>query len=73
MSDFGTYGNVDLHTRHMQPVRPQSRRRCHCGCKQRATHIGMCNGVGLTTGCELYIRRWIRDGASTRGKTQNNP
>ena len=37
------------------------RRRCTCGCEQRATHLGMANGVCLTMGCELYVRRWVRD------------
>src|ERR1700743_92587 len=46
--------------RTMAIVPPKSRRRCHCGCKKRATHRGCGNGVTLVTGCQLYIRRWVR-------------
>jgi hypothetical protein len=48
--------------RSMQMIRSQSRRRCHCGCKTRATHLGMGDGVALMNGCEFYVRRWVRDG-----------
>lgn len=48
------------------PVPSESRRRCQCGCKTRATHTGRNNGIALVTGCEMYIRRWVRDGAKTR-------
>lgn len=47
--------------RYSQPVRPASRRRCHCGCKKRATHLGMAKGISLITGCELSVARWVRD------------
>lgn len=49
----------------MRPVPPTSRRRCSCGCKRRATHFGLGDGVALTRGCEFYIRRWVRDGIKT--------
>ena len=52
--------------RAMVAVEPRSRRRCHCGCKKRATHTGRNNGIALATGCEMYIRRWVRDGIKTR-------
>jgi len=39
-----------------------SRKRCGCGCKGRATHVGTGNGAGMMSGCELYVRRWVRDG-----------
>lgn len=61
--DWGKYGNCEQHKRYMVPVSPKLRRRCRCGCRKRATHHGMANGVGLATGCELSIRRWVRDGA----------
>ena len=48
--------------RYYQLVASTSRRRCDCGCQKRATHLGMANGVCLMIGCELYVRRWIRDG-----------
>ncbi|MNY99185.1 hypothetical protein D3C78_157500 [compost metagenome] len=60
---WGAYGDADLHQRYMEVNRFQHHRRlCDCGCKTKATHVGMCNGVALTRGCELSIRRWVRDG-----------
>lgn len=72
-SDGTISGSVDG-MRSMAPVGPKSRRRCHCGCKGRATHRGLGDGLCLTTGCELFIRRWVRDGMSAviaayRGRT----
>lgn len=46
----------------MQPIDGASRRRCPCGCQQRATHNGMANGVALMHGCELRVRRWVKYG-----------
>lgn len=41
---------------------PKSRRRCSCGCGKRATHVGLGDGLALTIGCEMKVRRWVRDG-----------
>lgn len=42
---------------------PRMRRRCPCGCGQTSTHSGRgTNGVALMWGCELHVRRWVRDG-----------
>ena len=62
--------------RSMRPVLPRSRRRCHCGCKARATHLGLANGVAMTTGCELSVRRWVKSPinailASRRNKSKS--
>lgn len=47
--------------RYMAPTK--TRRRCWCGCKQRATHAGFANGIALTAPlCELAVRRWVRFG-----------
>lgn len=59
---WGKYGSATDHVRYMEPLPPKSRKRCGCGCKKRATHMGMANGVGLFRACELRIRRWVRDG-----------
>lgn len=59
--------------RTMTPVANRSRRRCHCGCKKRATHLGRGDGVGLTTGCELSIRRWVRDGIRASKPRRHQP
>jgi hypothetical protein len=42
---------------------PRMRRRCPCGCGRTATHSGLgTNGIALMWGCELRVRRWVRDG-----------
>lgn len=35
---------------------------CPCGCGQQSTHAGLSIGIVLVAGCELYVRRWVRDG-----------
>lgn len=59
---WGQYGSTDDHVRYAEPVSRYCRRRCHCGCAQKATHRGMTNGVCLTTACQLGIFRWIKTG-----------
>jgi len=59
---FGKWGSAELHERYAVPVDSRHRRRCSCGCRQRETHRGMANGVALMSGCQLYVRRWVRDG-----------
>lgn len=61
---FGTYGSSQEHRRYTQllPGRFRNRRKCHCGCGGKSSHMGMANGLGLTSGCELSMRRWVRDG-----------
>lgn len=58
---WGEVGGLPHHDRYALPVRPRSRRRCHCGCGKRATHLGCANGMALTVGCEWYVRRWINE------------
>jgi len=55
------HGSVNGH-RSMIQAAPRARRRCHCGCGKRATHVGLGDGLALTDGCEMYVRRWVRDG-----------
>ncbi|WP_185751155.1 hypothetical protein [Arthrobacter sp. 31Y] len=54
-------GSVDGH-RALIEAPKTSRRRCHCGCGNRATHTGLGDGIALMMGCELSVRRWVRDG-----------
>jgi hypothetical protein len=63
MDGWGQYGSALKHVRYAVPVDSTSRRRCHCGCKRRATHRGMANGVALVTACELAVRRWVKTGS----------
>lgn len=55
---WGEHGSID-HVRYAEPIK--SRCKCRCGCGGRRTYIGKANGVGLSWGCELSIRRWVRD------------
>jgi hypothetical protein len=55
------WASATEHQRDSWPA-PDRRCKCHCGCKGTATHVGGANGMGLTSGCELSIRRWVRDG-----------
>lgn len=59
----GSYHNSDHRSsRGIVKVNLKSRRRCNCGCNGRATHIGTGDGAGMMGGCELTVRRWVRDG-----------
>jgi hypothetical protein len=57
---WGEEGNAAAGPRHVAEA-PDRRRRCSCGCKGRTTHVGYANGCAMTSGCELYVRRWVRD------------
>lgn len=59
---WGQVASATEHIRYAQSVRPTSRRKCRCGCNRRATHMGMANGMALTSGCQLAIQRWIKTG-----------
>jgi hypothetical protein len=59
---WGEHGSATEHQRYLQQISPKNRSRCRCGCKTRATHTGCANGVALMSGCELHVRRWVRDG-----------
>ena len=59
---WARYGSAVAHLRYAALQPAGGRNRCQCGCGQRATHLGMANGVCLTNGCALSIRRWVRDG-----------
>lgn len=66
---WGQVGSVDM-ARYAQFIEDGRRRRRRCGhgddCPNRATHLGMANGVALTTGCEFHMRVWVRDGYARR-------
>lgn len=62
------WGSVHHHARYMVAAEKTPRRRmCGCGCRKRVTHRGMCNGVCLTEGCELQVRRWVKDWENAYG------
>lgn len=55
------YANEDIHERTMKKRKPTSRARCYCGCGNRATHMGLANGCGMMSGCEMVVRRWVKN------------
>lgn len=55
---WGVYASEEMH-RYAQPV-TASCRRCYC-CGGPITHAGMANGLALISGCELAVRRWVRE------------
>ena len=59
---WGQVASATENVRYAQPVPSSSRRRCHCGCGKRATHLGMANGCALTTACQMAILRWVITG-----------
>lgn len=60
-------GSAIHHQRYMEPVeKTRNRRMCPCGCRRKVTHRGMANGVCLMSGCELFVRRWVKDHTSAR-------
>lgn len=58
---WGWEGSANDHMRYAKKIAGRGgRRKCDCGCGGRATHFGLANGLGLTSGCEWSIRRWVR-------------
>jgi len=59
---WGEVANASSMVRYMQKIEGDKRRlnKCRCGCGQKATYIGKCNGLGLMSGCELRVRRWVK-------------
>lgn len=55
----GAVGSADMVRTFREDRR--TRRRCNCGCKTRASHIGLGDGVALVTGCEWKVRKWCQD------------
>jgi hypothetical protein len=60
-ADWGIVASSKDHVRYLGTVSGRSRRRCHCGCGTRATHLGMANGIALMSGCEMRVRRWVKE------------
>lgn len=56
---WGQHGSALLHALYVEPSTcpPRRRRKCRCGCGRKQTHALMANGVALSGGCELSMRR----------------
>lgn len=59
---WGMVGGLADHIRYMElrPKRPGRKPKCNCGCGTPKTHTGFANGVCLTSGCEMSMRRWVK-------------
>lgn len=62
----GGWGRVaDAHADPRYALAMDSKRRnrgeCGCGCGRKTTHVGVANGMGMTSGCEWSIRQWVRN------------
>jgi hypothetical protein len=51
------HGGAEM--RDMVPVSRYARRRCDC-CGARETHMGREGGRVRTSGCQRYVRMWVR-------------
>ena len=60
MDNYPIWGSAEHHLRETRPA-PNRRKRCRCGCRGAATHLGVANGVVLRSGCEWTVRRWVHD------------
>jgi hypothetical protein len=64
MDEWGMRASSLEHVRYCEPIPKQfwrRRRMCRCGCRRRETYSGKANGIALASGCELSMRRWVRD------------
>ena len=60
---WGSWGSAEHHALYVQPYEHPDRRLCRCGCRKRRSHMLAANGVALASGCELSMRRALREGA----------
>lgn len=67
--DGSGWASATEHARAAMPIAPTSRSRCSC-CGRRSTHVGVANGFGMMSGCELRVRRWVRDPLTQSDGTQ---
>jgi hypothetical protein len=56
---WGQVGSARVHLLYIERA-PNRRRKCQCGCGGRATHLAFANGVALSQGCEMHVRRFVR-------------
>lgn len=64
IGDDGTRWGSERGSRSMIQAPSTSRHRCSCGCGGRASHVGLGDGLALMGGCEMHVRRWVRDGGA---------
>lgn len=58
---WGQWASATEHTLYVEPINlGRNWRKCPCGCNKRATHKAAANGIALALGCELSVRRWVK-------------
>lgn len=64
MDGWGQVGGQPGQIRYMElrKKRPGRPPKCACGCETAKTHLGFANGICLISGCEMRIRRWVKEG-----------
>jgi len=59
---WGQVASASENVRYCEALPKPHRRKCRCGCGGKTTHAGKANGMALTSGCELVVRRWVKTG-----------
>ncbi len=57
---WAQWGSAQHHAMYVEPLSYPTRRMCRCGCHKRMTHKACANGMALATGCEMEVRRFVR-------------
>jgi hypothetical protein len=60
----GRVASIEDHEVVVLPIHAHARwwhrKRCWCGCRQWDTHSAVANGLAMSSGCELAMRRLVR-------------
>lgn len=75
VAGWGEVGDAELSPRYVirKPDQRRGQRFCHrCLGGVRATHLGMANGVALTSGCEWHMYEWARRGYTITRRSETD-
>ncbi len=72
---WGQHGSIFQHRLYVEPqeARGSHYRKCQCGCGLKAKFRLMANGVCMSEGCELSLRREMIGGRGLLGKLSELP
>ncbi len=65
IAEWGQRASIKEHVGYVEQQAARRGRylKCRCGCGQRAKHRAMFNGICMAEGCELSMRRFVKDAA----------